>query len=190
LGKSARILGEDFGLTAQEMNQLLKDQGFLDGDPGAYFLTEKGAEFAKEIDFHRGTGGYAQYNRYWTERTWDESIKDVLDTSYESRRAARDAVAEARRLRWDQIKADRAASDAAFRASRPDLFPVESSNNPQLPSMIQNQPSNGWATAGKVAGGIGVAALAGYGIYKAAPHIKKWWCEKVIPFFKGEDAND
>ena len=190
MGKSARILGEDFGLTAQEMNQLLKDQGFLDGNPGAYFLTEKGAEFAKEMDFHRGTGGYARYNRYWTERTWDESIKDVLDTSYESRRAARDAVAEARRIKWDQIKADRAAADAAFRASRPDLFPVEPSHNPQLPSVVQNPSPNGWATAGKVAGGVGVAALAGYGIYKAAPHIKKWWCEKVIPFFKGEDTDD
>lgn len=80
--KSARILGKDYGLTAQEMNQLLKDQGFLDGNPGEYFVTEKGAPFAKEIDFHRGSGGYAQYNRYWTERTWDESIpylkRDVI----------------------------------------------------------------------------------------------------------------
>ena len=125
MGKSARILGEDLGLNSQEMNQLLKDQGFLEGDPGAYVVTEKGAQFAKETDFHRGPGGYSWYNRDWTQRTWDESIKDVLDTSPESRQAARDAVAEARRLKWDAIKAERAEADAAFRASRPDLFPVE-----------------------------------------------------------------
>lgn len=182
--KSARILGKDYGLTAQEMNQLLKDQGFLDGNPGEYFVTEKGAPFAKEIDFHRGSGGYAQYNRYWTERTWDESIKDVLDTSAESRDTARAAVAEARRIKWDKIKTDRAEAEAAFRASRPDLFPVEMPTEPHPPS---DQSSNGWATAGKVASDIGLAALAGYGIYKAAPHIKKWWCEKVVPFFKGEE---
>lgn len=184
MGKSARILGEDYGLTAQEMNQLLKNQGFLDGSPGDYIVTEKGAEFAKEIDFHRGTGGYARYNRYWTERTWDESIKDVLDISPESRSAARAAAAEARRIKRDQIKAENAKAIAAFRASRPDLFPVEASAETHLPSIEQATSSNGWATAGKVLGGIGAAALTGYGIYKVAPHIKKWWCKNVVPFFK------
>lgn len=184
MGKSARILGADYGLTAQEMNQLLKDQGFLDGNPGEYFVTEKGAPFAKEIDFHRGTGGYAQYNRYWTERTWDESIKDVLDTSAQSQHIARAAVAEARRIKWDKIKADRAEADAAFRASRPELFPVETPTEHHLSA---DWSSNGWASAGKAVSAIGLAAIVGYGIYKAAPQIKKWWCENVAPFFKGKE---
>lgn len=77
MGKSARILGEDYGLNAQETNQMLKDQGFLDGDPGAYFVTAKGAQFANETDFHRGPGGYARYNCDWTQRTWDDSIVSV-----------------------------------------------------------------------------------------------------------------
>ena len=93
-------------------------------------------------------------------------------------------IAQARRIKWDKIKTDRAEAEAAFRASRPDLFPVEMPIEPHQPS---DQSSNGWATAGKVASGIGLAALAGYGIYKAAPHIKKWWCEKIVPFFKGEE---
>lgn len=63
MGKSARILGEELGLTAQEMNQLLKDQDLLEGDPDAYAVTEKGIKFAKETDFHRGPGGYSCYNR-------------------------------------------------------------------------------------------------------------------------------
>ena len=59
--KSARILGEDYGLTAKEMNFLLKDEGYLEGAPGNYSVTEKGNAYAKEEDHHRGTGGYARY---------------------------------------------------------------------------------------------------------------------------------
>lgn len=187
MGKSARTLGEDYGLNAQETNQLLKDQGFLDGDSGTYFVTEKGAEFAKETDFHRGPGGYSRYNRDWTQRTWDESIKDVLDTSLESRTAARNAVAEARRMKWDQIKVDRAEANAAFRASRPDLFPSKPTDISSLTSAAPDHSTSGWAKAGIVAGSTALAALAGYCIYKAAPHVKKWWREKAVPFFKGED---
>jgi hypothetical protein len=76
--KSARILGQEFGLTSQEMNFVLKEEGYLDGEPGNYFITEKGEKYAEEQDYHRGTGGYAHYNRYWTTRTWDDGITDGL----------------------------------------------------------------------------------------------------------------
>lgn len=189
MGRSARILGEDLGLNSQEMNQLLKDQGFLEGDPGAYVVTEKGAQFAKETDFHRGPGGYSWYNRDWTQRTWDESIKDVLDTSPESRQAARDAVAEARRLKWNAIKAERAEADAAFRASRPDLFPVEKAETAISDSTDSEDGLSGLAVAGIIAGGAALLAGIGYGVYKAAPHIKNWWNTKVISFFN-KDKDD
>ena len=182
MGRSARILGEDLGLNSQEMNQLLKDQG-------AYVVTEKGAQFAKETDFHRGPGGYSWYNRDWTQRTWDESIKDVLDTSPESRQAARDAVAEARRLKWNAIKAERAEADAAFRASRPDLFPVEKAETAISDSTDSEDGLSGLAVAGIIAGGAALLAGIGYGVYKAAPHIKNWWNTKVIPFFN-KDKDD
>lgn len=78
MGKSARILGQENGLTSQEMNYILKKEGYLNGDVGDYCVTAKGAPFANEKDFHRGTGGYAQYNRYWTTRTWNERIQDEL----------------------------------------------------------------------------------------------------------------
>ena len=39
---SAKRLGERCGLTAEEMNILLKEEGFLSGEPGNYYPTEKG----------------------------------------------------------------------------------------------------------------------------------------------------
>lgn len=41
-GISARSIGDQIGATSMEVNYLLKDQGFLYGKPGAYFLTPKG----------------------------------------------------------------------------------------------------------------------------------------------------
>lgn len=38
---SAKRLGERCGLTAEEMNILLKEEGFLSGEPGNYYPTEK-----------------------------------------------------------------------------------------------------------------------------------------------------
>lgn len=36
---SAKRLGEICGLTAEEMNVLLKEEGFLSGEPGNYYPT-------------------------------------------------------------------------------------------------------------------------------------------------------
>ena len=47
MGKSARVLGWEFGRNAREMNALLKQQGYLDGEPGAYGLTEKGKQYGR-----------------------------------------------------------------------------------------------------------------------------------------------
>ena len=117
MGKSARILGEDFDLNSQEMNQLLKDQGFLEGDPGAYVVTEKGTQFAKETDFHRGPGGYSRYNRDWTQRSWDERILDELDTSSESIQRAKEEVAERRLQQREQARKDQEIAHQNFMAT-------------------------------------------------------------------------
>lgn len=42
---SARRIGTMFGLTSEEMNVLLKEAGFLSGEPGNYVPTEMGGEF-------------------------------------------------------------------------------------------------------------------------------------------------
>lgn len=168
MGKSARMLGSDLGLTAQEMNQLLKDQGFLEGVPGAYTVTEKGSQFVKETYFQRGSGGSSKYNVNWTQRTWDESIKNVLDTSLEKCQAAREAVEKARRVKCDAIKAERAINDT-FHELRPDSFTVKKPNSGISVS------KNNLTTAGIVVGSTALLAGIGYGIYKATSHIKKWW---------------
>ena len=52
---SAKRLGERCGLTAEEMNILLKEEGFLSGEPGNYYPTEKGKLFVVEKGDDNGT---------------------------------------------------------------------------------------------------------------------------------------
>lgn len=78
MGRSARVLGWEFGQSAREMNALLKEHGYLDGEPGAYGLTEKGERYAEEQYHSRGTGGYSHYNRDWETRTWSDETAAAL----------------------------------------------------------------------------------------------------------------
>lgn len=104
--KSARILGQELGLTAPEMNVLLKSEGFLEGQPGRYSVTAKGEPFAHEQDFHSGPGGYPWYNRDWSTRSWDESILKTLNVTDQKKRDAQDAAASMRRAARAQRSAD------------------------------------------------------------------------------------
>lgn len=93
--KSARLIGYDYGYNARDMNFFFKFKGLIDGLPGDYFITDVGKQFGKEEYFHRGTGGYSWYNRYWTERTWDEETlkaAGILDNIHEEMKLAREAT--------------------------------------------------------------------------------------------------
>lgn len=86
--KSARILGEEFGLTAAEMNFLLRDKGYLEGSPGKWGVTDKGTPFAV----------YTYYtNPSWEMLTWDENITSDMDLSGEHRQEFLDAIREEKR---------------------------------------------------------------------------------------------
>lgn len=85
MGKSARVLGREFGKSAQEINVLLKEHGYLDGAPGAYGLTDKGERYAEEQYHSRGTGGYAHYNRHWETRTWSDETVAALKADMRSK---------------------------------------------------------------------------------------------------------
>ena len=74
------------------MNFLLKEEGFLDGEPGNYTITEKGKKFAEEHNHHRGTGGYSHYNRYWTTITWDDGIANELIITEDRKKEIRRAI--------------------------------------------------------------------------------------------------
>lgn len=184
MGKSARILGEEYGMSSQEMNVLLKNEGFLDGNPGDYTPTEKGLQFATEKDFHRGTGGYAQYNRDWTTRTWDDCIKDVLDVTPEKKQAARDAIASASKHASDVRRAEVAKAEANFLATGSAYISPK--------SQLDSEASTGTGDNNLMkAVGIGAGiALIVYGIYKAAPHIKHWWKNNVVPSFAKEESSE
>lgn len=177
--KSARLLGLDYGLTAQEMNYVLKEKGFLEGNPGGYSITEQGQPFAEEQDFHRGTGGYAQYNPRWTTRSWDESIANELDITDTLKHEARAAIAESKRQQWDEIKAARAEADARFLASRQsDDYDSDDGAVHDASSSDEDSDALGIAII------IGGLLAIGYGVYKASPVVINWWKTKVSPKIK------
>lgn len=70
--KSAKQLGQILRLNAREVNVLLKNKGFLDGEPGNYRLTKKGEEYAETRYKDNGYGGYAA--RAWEFLMWDECV--------------------------------------------------------------------------------------------------------------------
>lgn len=48
MGKSTAGLGRELGLNSQETNILLWDEGYLEGEPGDWRLTDKGREHAEQ----------------------------------------------------------------------------------------------------------------------------------------------
>lgn len=102
MGLSAKRLGREYGLTAEEMNVLLKEEGFLDGSPGNYSLTEKGERYASERYDGNGYGGYAARSWQWLE--WDESIMEELHITTERKNEIREKTAAQRRRRSAEKK--------------------------------------------------------------------------------------
>ncbi|MET8816315.1 hypothetical protein ABZW47_30480 [Streptomyces sp. NPDC004549] len=154
MGKSARVLGQEFGRTAREMNELLKDHGYLYGNPGAYGLTEKGQQYAEEQYHSRGTGGYAQYNKSWETRTWSDETAAALRADMEANPGgigAEDALTQ--------------EEDAP--GNEPYVDPDDSGDDDSPPS---------WQTLA-VAGAVVGALLV-------APHVKPFWNNKVKPAAK------
>jgi hypothetical protein len=147
------------------MNVILKELGYLEGDPGAYGVTEKGAKYAFEKDHHRGPGGYSWYNRDWTTRTWDDGIVEELHVTDDLKHKAQEAVSAARRRMAETVADDFGAGADA------------------VADNAANAAGNGKRVA-VVAGGAAFLAGSAYGIYKAAPHAKKLLDEKVVPGLK------
>ena len=174
---SARILGQDYGLTAEEMNRVLLKQGFLEGTPGNYSVTQKALQYAVEKDFHRGTGGYAFYNRYWTTRTFDDSIKEVLDVSAELINEVRSEIAADRAARCVARAAARAQADAEFLAKKASEKAARQAAERTIKET--EELITKWEKVGKGCLIVGGMLIVGYGVYKVTPHIKKWWQERT-----------
>lgn len=69
---SARRIGEYTGGSAQDVNKQLAEAGLLEGEPGAYSITEAGEAYGQDHDHDNGYGGYA--HRSWSTRTWDPGV--------------------------------------------------------------------------------------------------------------------
>jgi hypothetical protein len=163
--KSARILGQGYGLTAQEMNFVLKEDGFLSGEPGNYTVTEKGARYADEQDHSRGTGGYAQYNRAWTTRTWRDGIEDELDITEDRKKEIRQVISAAKQRIGE--------SGNEGIASERDVFGGKDADT-----------AGGEGASLAAAVGVVLLVVSAYGVYRAAPYISRLWNDKAAPGLK------
>ena len=167
--KSARILGQEFGLTAQEMNFILKEDGYLDGEPGRYTVTEKGQVFAREQDHHRGTGGYDYYNRRWSTISWDEKIADELNITDKRKRRIRQTISIAKQKTKEPIE--------DFSANKPECYSYE--NNYEPAEVGEEFNDEIYEEIGRTIGNA-IIEIATY----ASPYIKLWWNKKAIPSLK------
>ena len=99
--KSARYLGKDIGLSAQEMNVLLKEEGYLEGEPNDYKVTEKGRPYVKQRHWDAGNSLNAGY----VVTSWDEEILDEIGPlTLERRKSLADKVAEHRSEKRQQAQ--------------------------------------------------------------------------------------
>ena len=115
--KSSRILGKEIGFSDQQMNWLLKEQGYLAGVPGNYSPTDKALPFVVEEAMHEGSGGY--YRRDWDKRTFDDSIMEKLDLSEEAlARAKKNLSIYRAEYRAEQRKARELAETAEENARK------------------------------------------------------------------------
>ena len=152
---SSRVMGGQFGLTAVEMNMLLKEQGFLDGEPGAYGPSEMGKLYVHE--------DYVQKSHLtgYDKTTWDPSIKKKLDLSEERLQQAREAASARRAV----VRAARAAETVNERSDT-------------------GETNGSDVDLRRVAVVLGVTVLVVIGIYgikKAAPKLKAHWIDKITP---------
>lgn len=149
---TAKQIGQalDGFLSSQEVNRLLVNQGYLEGDVGEYRLSPKGQELGGHSDHDNGYGGFA--HRQWGWLNFDRSILDELDTSPE-------AVAEAQREVLDRRHAVQAANKLAQQAAEEKF----------LASLEDSDTDEGEWDLKKIAIILGVTAAtiaAGVGVYK------------------------
>lgn len=153
--------------SAEEVNRLLKEQGFLEGNPGAYGLTSKGEEFGAERSHDNGYGGVAA--RHWATTHYDPSIIDALDSSPENLQRIRAEIAAERKARREARKIEQDEAAAKLYESRAEKDTAEESEQE-----IDLQ------TVLLVTAALAGAAGAGVGIYKAIGYYKRKKAEKKI----------
>ena len=156
---SARGIGDQIGATSVEVNRLLKDQRFLFGEPGAYFLTPKGEKFGIHQAHDNGYGGYAY--RPWETTHFAPSIVEALDSSPDRLAKVREDIVTHKHALSAARKVAQAEAEANFHAFQARREPAKA------------EPGIDSQTAVLVIAGILVIAGAGYGVYKGVQ-----WCRR------------
>lgn len=166
---SATQIGRKIGgLGAAETNLLLKERGFLEGEACDYWPTEKGEEYATVEDFHAGTGGHAQYNRYWTTIKYNPEILDAIgEVTPEDKIRLSEAVREHRKAAYERN------------------FGIGTEEPIETPALDEPEPESG---EDPVADAVGAAVLTIAAVYLAkkvydvaAPKARSWWTNKIAP---------
>jgi hypothetical protein len=156
---SARGIGKLIGATAEEVNYLLKDQGFLYGEPGAYGLTPKGKEFGVQQVHDNGYGGFAYKD--WETTHFAPGITKVLDSAPERLTKVRgDILARKQELRAAR-KVAQAEAEAHFQAFQ--------ANKEAAEAEYEIDPQKVWL----VIAGIALIVAASYGAYKGVQWYKR-----------------
>lgn len=167
--KSAKYLGKDVGLSPQAMNVWLKREGFIEGEPGNYRVTDKGFPYARQTHWDAGDSHNAGYPVVsWPEEILDElgpltpELRDSLNDEVDEHNARKRREAEERRRELDQRY-------------------EESNKRIDSPSEENGDASydSDNAAVEIVTAALGAALAVGLGW--AAPRAKKLWQEKVQP---------
>ena len=175
VSRSVTELGSRVGLTPQEFNVGLWLAGLLGGEPGAWHCTEQGKRFATVHSHHNGYGGHAA--RFWDTTSWPETVIDKLDLSEANIARIRQFIAGRKLAQQVELKAGRAAADAAFLASQ------------AAKNAADAAPDVAGATRTRVIVGIGVAVTL-YGLHKARPRVRRWWKERAGAPDPARDRSD
>jgi hypothetical protein len=169
MGKSTAGLGRELGLNSQETNILLRDEGYLEGEPGDWRLTDKGREHAEQQHWDVPSSMHAGY---LTTRWGDEVLEDIGTVSPERKRQIDDEIS-ARRAEQRRQREERQAE-------------LEDRGNDNVDDDYSyRQSSEEDPIEGKTAGAI-VAVIAGgillaKGVKWAKPRVEKWWKEAARP---------
>lgn len=166
--KPARYLGRDVGLNAEEVNVWLKEEGYLEGEPGDYRVTEKGRPYATQRHWDTGSPNHAGY----VSTSWKEEIlNEIGPLPPERRRELSDSVAANRA----EKKRQREEWEASLAANGDDSLDDGQRDGNDA------SDSNGGKVAAAAITVIAVSFLAVKGAQAAKPHVEKWWRETARP---------
>ena len=169
MSKSTAGLGRELGLNCQEMNILLRNEGYLEGEPGNWKLTEKGQGHAAQQHWDVSS---SMHEGYVTTRWGDEVLEELGEVGPERKQQIDDEIsarrAELRRQRQEQQAVLEDESD-------------EDSDEPVYGYSDDEDAEIDGKTAGIIVAAIAGGILFAKGAKWVKPRVEKWWNETAQP---------